>query len=100
MLNYNMACLTIERRTELEERLTKKETQLTKLYEAFDNFDGVKEYRFQSAETMQQTKFSTIKEIQDMITIIEAQIDRINRQLGNTGLKNIVLRRKGYYGSY
>lgn len=95
-----MSCLTTERRTELEERLTKKEAQLVKLYEALDNFDGVKEYKFQSAETMQQTKYSTIKEIQDMIDRLEAQIDRINRILNNTGLKTIVLRRKGYHGFY
>jgi len=94
-----MACFTVERRIELEERLQKKIAQLEKLYEAFDNFDNVEQYKFQSAETMQQTKYRGIKELQDAIDRLEASIDRINRILGNTGLKNIVLRRRGYCGT-
>lgn len=95
-----MSCLTTERRADLQEKLTKKEAQLTVLYAAFENFDGVREYRFDSGEGMQQTKYRSLPEIQKTIDIIESQIERIKRQLNGTGLNNIVLRRKGYYGLY
>lgn len=92
-----MSCLTAERRTELEERLQKKQALLETMYTALDNFDGVREYRFDSGEGMQQTKYYSLADIQNKIDIIESQIDRINRILNGTGLNNINLRRKGYY---
>jgi len=90
--------MTAERRQILQERLEKKIALLDKLYDALDNFDGIESYKFQSAEAIQQTKYRNIKDIQDQITIIEAQINRINRLLNGTGLNNIILRRRGYCG--
>ena len=94
-----MPCLTTERRADLEVQLNRKEILLTQLYTAFDNFDGVREYRFDSGEAMQQTKYRSFSEIQIGIDRLEAQISRIRNILGGTGLSNIVLRRKGYYGN-
>lgn len=92
-----MSCLTAERRVELEERLQKKQTLLENLYSALDNFDGVREYKFDSGEGMQQTKYHSLADIQKNIEILESQIDRIKRILNGTGLNNINLRRKDYY---
>lgn len=92
-----MPCLTVERRTELEERLQKKQILLENLYAAMDNFDGVREYRFDSGEGMQQTKYYSIQDIQKNIDIIESQIDRIQKILNGTGLNNVNLRRKSYH---
>jgi len=88
-----MGCLTAERRRYLQEKLEKKERLLAQLYIAYENFDNVEQYKFQTAEAMQQTKYRDIKEVQDMIDRLEAQIERIKRQLNGTGLNNIVLRR-------
>lgn len=93
-----MACLTADRRAELEEQLTRKEIQLTTLYTSLENFDGIQEYQFSSGEAMQKTKYRSLTEIQGIIDKVEAQISRIRRILGNDGLNNIILRRKGYYG--
>ena len=90
-----MPCLTTERRAELELQLTRKETQLTSLYSAFDDFDGVREYKFNSGEDAQQTKYRSLPELQNTIDRLESQIARIRNILGLTGLYNIVLRRKG-----
>lgn len=92
-----MSCLTVERRTELEERLQKKQTLLTSLYAAMENFDGVREYKFDSGEGMQQTKYYSIQDIQKNIDLIESQIDRIQKILNGTGLNNVNLRRKNYH---
>lgn len=92
-----MSCLAAERRAKLEERLQKKQTLLENLYTALDNFDGVREYKFDSGEGMQQTKYYSLADIQKNIDIIESQIDRIKRILNGTGLNNINLRRKSYY---
>jgi len=91
-----MPCLTAERRAELELQLTRKETQLTNLYSSFDDFDGVREYKFNSGEDAQQTKYRSLSELQNIIDRLEANIARIRNLLGLMGLSNIVLRRKGY----
>ncbi|KPK96023.1 hypothetical protein AMJ80_02465 [bacterium SM23_31] len=94
-----MPCLTAERRARLESTLARKETQLSNLYTAIDNFDGVASYKFDSGEGMQQTKYRDYKELQDIIDRVEAEIERLSRILGGKGLQNIVLRRKTYQHS-
>ena len=95
-----MPCISAERKARLTAQLIRKETQLDNLYTAMGEFDGVASYKFDSGEGLQQTKYRTIGEIQDIIDRIEAQIDRIQRILYGTGLVNITLRRKRYCNGY
>lgn len=91
-----MICLTPETRQEYEDQLQKKQALLVTLYEAYNNFDGVEQYKFQSDVAVQQTKYRSMKEIQDAIDRLEAQIRRIRHILNGSGLNNLILRRTGW----
>lgn len=95
-----MPCLTAQERQEIQIKIDKKQTIVDNLYTAMENFDGVEQYKFSSGEAMQQTKYRSLKDIQDQITTLEAQIERLKRKLHGTGLMNVNLRRKGYTWPY
>ena len=93
-----MSCLTSARRAELRARLVIKEAQLVKLNQAYEDAidtGGISSYRFDvgDGDGEQQTKYRSLEEISKVISSLEADIDRINRQLTGRGLSNMNLRR-------
>jgi hypothetical protein len=69
------------------------------ILETYDSIadEDILSYRFDSAEAAQQAKMKKLKDVQDQIDIIEANIDQICRKLSGTGIVNNNLRRKRYY---
>lgn len=93
-----MAFFTASRKSALEARLAKKQAQLDKLYEAYDDAsDNIKEYRFDSGAGSQRTEYRDLKDISVEIERLEKQIDALTRKLLGIGVVNINLRRKNYY---
>lgn len=93
-----MSCLSSARRAELRARLVTKEAQLVKLNQAYDDAidnGGISSYRLGvgDGDGEQQTKYRGLGEISNAISALEADIDRINRQLAGRGLSNMNMRR-------
>ncbi len=96
-----MAFFTANRKTALEARLAKKQAQLDKLYEAYDDAsDNVKEYRFDSGEGSQRTEYRDLKDISTEIVRLEKEIDALIRKISGIGVVNMNLRRKQYRGGF
>lgn len=56
--------------------------------------NDIEEYRFNSGEGLQWARRVRIKDLQEQIRSLEAEIERLNRRLKAGGLVNIVLRRQ------
>ncbi len=96
-----MAFYTANRKTALEERLAKKQSQLEKLYEVYDDAsDKTKEYRFDSGEGSQRAEYRDLKDISAEIVRLEKEIDALIRKLSGIGVVNMNLRRKQYGGGF
>ncbi len=91
-----MSCMSPERRAEIQARIVKKKTQLTKLEAAMDEITEIESYKFDSGEANQQTKYRKIENIQKAIDRLEAQIDFLNRKLSGKSNANMNLRRKNF----
>lgn len=85
--------ITPARKERLQSRLASKETYLDQLYTARDNFDEVESYSFDSGEGRQQTKFRSISEVAKEITKVEAEIDRLYREIEGTNIVSVNVRR-------
>jgi hypothetical protein len=91
-----MSCIPSTRRTQLLERLNKKQAQLTQLYTAYDDMilkGEIKGYSFNSGEGAQTVTYRTTAQIETAISNLEASIDSITRTLNNTGNPNMNVRR-------
>lgn len=92
-----MACINTSTRARLIASLAKKEAQLLKAEEAYDDaLTSIKEYRFDSGEGSQRTEYRSVNELKTTIDALETEIEAIHRRLNGTGLVNINLRRKRY----
>jgi len=89
-----MAFIIASNLTRLRNRITNKETRLAKLYTIYENFDEVKEYRFDSGEGSQRTEFRNISEVDTAINKLEREIDSLYRKINGTNLANLNLRRR------
>lgn len=85
--------ITPARKARLQARLTSKQTYLEQLYTARENFDEVESYSFDSGEGRQQTKFRSISEVVKEITKIEAEIERLYREIEGTNIVSVNVRR-------
>lgn len=98
-----MACISSERRAELEARKATLDTRIAALDAAYlDALEsgGVKSYSFNSGEGSQRTEYRTLEEMQDALDRMEAQRQRIINILAGKGIMYSGLRRKGYYRGY
>jgi hypothetical protein len=83
----------LAKKTKLETQIATLETTLDGLLET-----EVEEYRFDDGEGSQRVKRRSFEEVQKQLNSLEAQLDRVCRQLSGLGLTNIRLRRKRYDG--
>lgn len=94
-----MPCLPNVKKQFWLKRLTYWEAELAKLDEAMMNATlEVEEYRLNTGEGMQQTKYRDLEKLQKQITKAEYMIDWIINKLNGWGLMNMNLRRKSYCG--
>lgn len=90
-----MAYLVTSLITQINERITKKQTQLAAADLALDAaITEIESYKFDSGEGNQTTKYRKIEELQNLINSLEKQIESLQRRLSGTGIVNINLRRK------
>ena len=91
-----MTCLTPERKAQLKARLTKKIAQLAAANLLYDELltDPTESYRFDSGEGSQQAKRKKLSTVQDQISILESEIDRLQTKLSGKGIVNMNLRRR------
>ena len=80
----------------LEERLTDKQAQLELARTAFDELviQNIEEYRLNSGEMAQWARRRKIRELQELQTTLEAEIDSLYRRLKSGGITSINMRRK------
>jgi predicted nuclease with TOPRIM domain len=90
-----MSCLTSAEKTRLQDRLTRKETQLEALYDAIDkNVLYVESAMLDTGEAQQRMKYRSAEDMYDAATRLERQIDRLYNLLEGTGLVIGRMRRK------
>lgn len=90
-----MAYLVTSLITQINERITKKQTQLAAADLALDAaITEIESYKFDSGEGNHSTKYRKIEELQKLINQLEKQIESLQRRLAGTGIVNINLRRK------
>lgn len=93
-----MPCLPKVKKDYWMKRLAFYQAELEKLDEAMMNASTeVEEYKLNTGEGMQQTKYRDLEQIQKQISKVEYMIDWILNKLHGWGLVNLNLRRKGYY---
>ena len=90
-----MPCLSSSRITQLKARLTTKLTQLTAANSLYDELltSSTESYRFDSGEGSQQEKSRKLSEVQDQISTLESEIDRLQAKLSGKGIVNMNMRR-------
>jgi 6-phosphogluconolactonase (cycloisomerase 2 family) len=77
-------------------QLTQVQAALTSAYTALTEgaASGVESYAFDSGEGSQRTTRRSLKEMQDIIDVLEAKQDHLINELYNMGLIAVALRRK------
>lgn len=90
-----MSCLSSSRIAQLKARLTKKTAQLDAANLLYDELltDSTESYRFDSGEGSQQAKSKKLSDVQDQISILESEIDRLQAKLAGKGIVNMNMRR-------
>ena len=90
-----MSCLSSARITQLKARLTKKIAQLDSANLLYDELltDSTESYRFDSGEGSQQAKSRKLSDVQDQISTLESEIDRLQAKLAGKGIVNMNMRR-------
>ena len=82
--------------TDLKTKLAKKEAQLLALETAFTAGSiEVESFAFDSGEGSQKTKFRSLKEMGEMIDILEKQISSIKRKISCNGVMSFGLKGNG-----
>jgi len=90
-----MSCLSSSRIAQLKARLTKKIAQLDAANLLYDELlsDSTESYRFDSGEGSQQAKSKKLSDVQDQISTLESEIDRLQAKLAGKGIVNMNMRR-------
>jgi predicted nucleic acid-binding Zn-ribbon protein len=90
-----MALLTAAQRAAIQARIDTATAQLAIANATYTTLLGqdTEEYKFNSGEGAQWAVKRKLSEVEKQITRLEARIDALNRQLSDTGLVNITLRR-------
>jgi uncharacterized small protein (DUF1192 family) len=90
-----MSCLSSSRIAQLKARLNKKTAQLDAANLLYDELltDSTESYRFDSGEGSQQAKSKKLSDVQDQISILESEIDRLQAKLAGKGIVNMNMRR-------
>jgi len=91
-----MTCLSTDRNTQLQERLTKKLAQLDALYLAYEEaltVSRVESYTLDTGEARQTSKYRNPSELQKQIEYLENDIDALQRKLAGGGVVSIRFRR-------
>lgn len=97
-----MTVLSAAKRTSITAKITLLEARLDDAYDTLEAAlaplnKGNKSYKFDSAEGMQAVVKRDYKEIWDLIEVLEAQIDHLERRLIGALNVNINVRRKSRY---
>lgn len=98
-----MSALTAAKRTELEDKLTKKQALLLKYETALEDAplsSGMKRYKFDSAEGSQSAEYLDPAMLQTQIDLLESQIATLQRILTGGNFRRYSLNRKPNAGSY
>lgn len=93
-----MGNLSVSRRTLLRARKALKEGVLANLYAAYEELSlrgGIKTLRLDAADDSLYSSAMSLADVRKEIERLESEIDRIDRQLANSGLVNVRVRRFG-----
>ncbi len=90
-----MSSFTSSRIAQLKARLKTKLAQLDAANLLYDELltDSTESYRFDSGEGSQQAKSKKLSDVQDQISILESEIDRLQAKLSGKGIVNMNMRR-------
>lgn len=91
-----MSCYSSSRIAQLKTRLTRKSTQLDLANSLYDELlsDSTQSYRIDSGEGSQQEVTKKLNEVQDQISTLESEIDRLQAKLSGKGIVNMNMRRR------
>jgi hypothetical protein len=97
-----MACLSSSERSAILAQIETKREQLEIANNTFRQLlsNQNQEYRFNSGEGSQRATRVKIKDMQDVISAIESEIDALLRRLCSGGVKALRLRRNAYYPAW
>ncbi|MCK5504572.1 MAG: hypothetical protein KAJ10_05390 [Thermodesulfovibrionia bacterium] len=89
-----MSYITPTKKARVEARISAKEAQLAKLDTAYEAASTeIEEYRFDSGDGSQRSKYRSLEKIGKEIERLEREIERLYQTLNGTGIVNLNLRR-------
>ena len=92
-----MGCLTSTRRAEITAIIAKLDAQILRLETSFDTqLDniGIDEFRFDSGDGSQKTKYRDPMKTQELLTFLYSRRNRYQGMLDGNGIVSIGLRRQ------